>query len=147
MVTADAQSRVFGDANPALTYSVGALGLVNGDTLAGSLATDATATSVAGHLCDHPGNADQRPQSELRHHICGGDSGGDAVVPPSHAQAAIPSASPFIVAAADATSPKLATINLQLPQSASAVIAPPPATPGPVATAAGPVHADRHAPE
>ena len=47
-VTADAQSRIYGDANPALTYAVGALGLVNGDTLAGSLGTDATTASAAG---------------------------------------------------------------------------------------------------
>ena len=47
-VTADAQSRIYGDVNPALTYAVGALGLVNGDTLAGSLGTDATTASAAG---------------------------------------------------------------------------------------------------
>ncbi|WP_163414109.1 MBG domain-containing protein, partial [Escherichia coli] len=43
-VTADAKSRIYGDANPALTYSVGGMGLVNGDALAGGLVTAATGT-------------------------------------------------------------------------------------------------------
>ncbi|CAO3357799.1 MBG domain-containing protein [Azospirillum palustre] len=47
-VTADGKSRVYGDTNPALTYSVGGGGLVNGDTLSGALATAATASSPAG---------------------------------------------------------------------------------------------------
>jgi hypothetical protein len=34
-VTADAKSRAYGDANPALTYQVGGSGLVNGDSLSG----------------------------------------------------------------------------------------------------------------
>ncbi len=48
-VTADALSRVYGDANPALTYTLGGMGLVNGDTLTGALATAATATSNVGN--------------------------------------------------------------------------------------------------
>ncbi len=47
-VTADAKSRGYGDANPALTYQVGGSGLVNGDTLSGALATPATTTSNVG---------------------------------------------------------------------------------------------------
>jgi hypothetical protein len=47
-VTADAKSRVYGEANPALTYQVGGSGLVNGDTLSGALATSATTTSNVG---------------------------------------------------------------------------------------------------
>ncbi|MBY0581779.1 MAG: filamentous hemagglutinin N-terminal domain-containing protein, partial [Sphingomonas sp.] len=47
-ITADALSRIYGDANPALTYQVGGLGLVNGDTLGGMLATAATTTSNVG---------------------------------------------------------------------------------------------------
>ena len=47
-VTADAKSRAYGDANPALTYQVGGSGLVNGDTLSGALATSATAASNVG---------------------------------------------------------------------------------------------------
>ncbi|KRR04069.1 hypothetical protein CP49_12985 [Bradyrhizobium valentinum] len=47
-VTADATSRAYGDANPALTYQVGGAGLVNGDTLSGALATSATTSSDAG---------------------------------------------------------------------------------------------------
>jgi hypothetical protein len=47
-VTADATSRAYGDANPALTYQVGGSGLANGDTLSGALATSATAASDVG---------------------------------------------------------------------------------------------------
>ena len=47
-VTADTQSRAYGDANPALTYQVGGSGLANGDTLSGALATSATAASNVG---------------------------------------------------------------------------------------------------
>ncbi|CEJ14686.1 Heme/hemopexin-binding protein precursor [bacterium YEK0313] len=47
-VTADAKSRIYGEANPALTYGVGGMGLVNGDTLSGALATAATGLSGAG---------------------------------------------------------------------------------------------------
>jgi MBG domain (YGX type) len=45
-VTANAQSRAYGAANPTLTYVE--TGLVNGDTLAGALATTAGATSNVG---------------------------------------------------------------------------------------------------
>ncbi len=47
-VTADAQSQAYGDASPALSYAIGGGGLVNGDTLSGSLASQATATSNVG---------------------------------------------------------------------------------------------------
>jgi hypothetical protein len=47
-VTADPQSRIYGDANPALSYSVGGRGLVNGDALSGALVTTATTTSNLG---------------------------------------------------------------------------------------------------
>ncbi len=47
-VTADAKSRPYGDANPALTYQVGGSGLVDGDTLSGALTTSAMASSDAG---------------------------------------------------------------------------------------------------
>lgn len=47
-VTADDASRAYGSANPTLTYTVGGDGLVNGDTLSGSLATTATVTSAVG---------------------------------------------------------------------------------------------------
>ena len=56
-VTADAKSRAYGDANPALTYQVGGSGLVNGDTLSGALATSATTASNVGTLRDHAGHA------------------------------------------------------------------------------------------
>ncbi|WP_164119560.1 MBG domain-containing protein, partial [Stenotrophomonas maltophilia] len=47
-VTAHDLSRVYGDANPALTFSVGGSGLVNGDVLSGGLATAAAASSHVG---------------------------------------------------------------------------------------------------
>ena len=47
-VTANAQTQTYGNATPTLTYAVGGMGLVNGDTLSGSLATSASATSSIG---------------------------------------------------------------------------------------------------
>uniref|UniRef100_UPI0013DC163F MBG domain-containing protein n=1 Tax=Streptococcus pneumoniae TaxID=1313 RepID=UPI0013DC163F len=48
-VTADTPaSRYYGDANPALTYTVGGLGMANGDTLGGALATSASSASAVG---------------------------------------------------------------------------------------------------
>ena len=48
IVIANSASRTAGAANPALTYTVGGAGLVNGDTLFGSLATSATSFSEPG---------------------------------------------------------------------------------------------------
>ncbi|MBA14898.1 MAG: hypothetical protein CMN73_00875, partial [Sphingomonas sp.] len=48
IVSAAAVSRLYGEANPALTYTVGGRGLANGDTLSGALDTGATATSNVG---------------------------------------------------------------------------------------------------
>jgi hypothetical protein len=47
-VLADGKSRQFGDPNPPLTYLVGGAGLVNGDTVSGSLTTSGTTTSNVG---------------------------------------------------------------------------------------------------
>uniref|UniRef100_UPI001484FC53 beta strand repeat-containing protein n=1 Tax=Mesorhizobium comanense TaxID=2502215 RepID=UPI001484FC53 len=47
-VVADAQSRAQGMPNPSLTYTIGGLGLVGGDTLSGALSTDATTASAPG---------------------------------------------------------------------------------------------------
>jgi hypothetical protein len=47
-VTADAQSRIYGGANPSLTYVIGGFGLANGDTLFGLLSTTAMAISDVG---------------------------------------------------------------------------------------------------
>src|SRR3546814_21105564 len=52
--TADALSRIYGDANPALTYTVS--GLVDGDTLDGALATGATLGSDVGSYAITPGS-------------------------------------------------------------------------------------------
>jgi hypothetical protein len=47
-VTASELSRIYGNANPALTFVVGGLGLVNGDQLSGALATTAGVTTGVG---------------------------------------------------------------------------------------------------
>ncbi|WP_176594396.1 MBG domain-containing protein [Sphingobium sp. EM0848] len=47
-VTGDFLSRLYGDANPALTYTIGGAGLVNGDMLTGSLTTTANGLSSIG---------------------------------------------------------------------------------------------------
>ena len=84
-VTADAKSRAYGDANPALTYQVGGSGLANGDTLSGALATSATTASNVGtyginardaggfgqlraELCEH--QPDRRSAGDHRHGRC-----------------------------------------------------------------------------
>jgi hypothetical protein len=48
-VTANGLSRVYGYANPVLTYVVGGQGLVNNDSLSGALATGASTTSPVGN--------------------------------------------------------------------------------------------------
>ena len=67
-MTADAKSRAYGDANPALTYQVGGSGLVNGDTLSGALATSATTASNVGVYGINAGNA--RGLDQLRAELC-----------------------------------------------------------------------------
>jgi hypothetical protein len=52
-VAADTLTRLYGDANPALTYT--SLGLVNGDTVTGSLTTAANATSNVGNYAIQQG--------------------------------------------------------------------------------------------
>ncbi|MEQ1407292.1 MBG domain-containing protein [Neorhizobium sp. Rsf11] len=47
-VTADDLSRVYGEANPPFTYTIGGMGLVGTDTLSGALATLATSSSDVG---------------------------------------------------------------------------------------------------
>jgi len=47
-IAANSQTMTYGDTAPALTYSTGGAGLVNGDTLSGALATAATATANVG---------------------------------------------------------------------------------------------------
>jgi filamentous hemagglutinin family protein len=48
-ISANPLSRLYGATNPALTYTLAGLGLVNGDTLSGALATTATAASNVGN--------------------------------------------------------------------------------------------------
>ncbi len=49
-VTANNLSRVYGNANPALSFTLGGLGLVNGDMLSGALATTAGTTTGVGNF-------------------------------------------------------------------------------------------------
>ena len=64
-ITADAQSRVYGDANPALTYRITSGALVNGDTLEGRLATGATGTSNVGRYGIERGSLSPNPNYAL----------------------------------------------------------------------------------
>lgn len=48
VIAADPLGRVYGDANPALTYTTGGRGLAGGDVLSGALATSATMASGVG---------------------------------------------------------------------------------------------------
>lgn len=75
-VMADAHSRVYGDANPALGYTVGGSGLVNGDTLAGSLATAAGTTAHVGRYGITQGTLAASPNYLLSY------SGNELVVTP-----------------------------------------------------------------
>ncbi len=67
-VTADAQSRVYGDANPALSYTVGGSGLVNDDSLSGGLTTSATTATNVGSYGITQGSLDGWRQ--LCPHLC-----------------------------------------------------------------------------
>ncbi len=49
-LTANNLSRLYGNANPALTFAIGGLGLVNGDLLSGALATTAGTTTGVGNV-------------------------------------------------------------------------------------------------
>jgi hypothetical protein len=64
-VTGDTIARLYGDANPALTYTVGGLGLVNGDALAGSLNTLANGTSNIGSYAVTQGTLAASPNYAL----------------------------------------------------------------------------------
>ncbi len=78
-VTADAQSRLQGMPNPPLTYTIGGLGLVGSDTLAGALSTDATASSVPGSYAIEQGSLGASANYELTY------VGANLVVSPSNA--------------------------------------------------------------
>ncbi len=134
-VTADTQSRIYGNTNPALTYTIGGSGLVNGDTLAGSLSTDATPISVAGPYAITQGTLINALNPNYAIAYAGATLVVSAAVSPSSpAPAATPSASPFIVTTPEPSTPKQASINFQLDQSATAVIAPLAVTPVRVAS-------------
>jgi len=64
-ITGDFLNRLYGDANPALTYTVGGAGLVNGDTLTGSLATTANGLSGVGSYAVTQGTLAASPNYAL----------------------------------------------------------------------------------
>jgi hypothetical protein len=129
-VTADAQSRDYGVANPPLTYTVGALGLVSGETLTGALATDATLTSAAGSY----GITEGTLTNTLNPNYAITYQGANLVVV---AVAPAITESPLIVASPDVSQPKQTTISLELNRSNAAYIAPLTVTSGPVAGGSG----------
>jgi filamentous hemagglutinin family protein len=136
-VVADAQSRTVGAANPTLTYSVGARGLVNGDTLAGSLATVATPASAAGTYAITQGTLVNALNPNYAITYTGADLAVvAAALPPATPEAQ--TTSPFIVAPPNAPQPNASTISFQVDQSGTGSITPLTATPGRVANAPSP---------
>ncbi|MER9940291.1 MBG domain-containing protein [Mesorhizobium sp. M0088] len=75
-IVADAQSRPQGMPNPPLTYSIGGLGLVNGDTFLGALSTGATHASPPGNYAIEQGSLTLSANYELTY------VGADLVVSP-----------------------------------------------------------------
>ena len=67
-MTADAKSRAYGDANPALTYQVGGSGLVNGDTPVGRAGDVGDSGQQRRHLRHRAGHAGVLGQ--LRAELC-----------------------------------------------------------------------------
>ncbi|WP_181170216.1 MULTISPECIES: MBG domain-containing protein [unclassified Mesorhizobium] len=86
-VTADAQSRPSGMANPPLTYTIGGLGLASGDTLTGALATDAATASAPGTYAIEQGSLSASANYELTY------VGANLVVQPANAMPTIDTAS------------------------------------------------------
>ncbi|MBQ0929782.1 autotransporter-associated beta strand repeat-containing protein [Ideonella alba] len=64
-ISAQSASRIYGNANPALGYTVGGLGLVNGDGLTGALATAATSGSDVGSYAITQGSLAASPNYAL----------------------------------------------------------------------------------
>ena len=130
LISADAQSRPFGDANPALTYSIGARGLVNGDSLAGSLTTDATSASATGAYAIAQGtlsnalNANYAISYRGANLVVGAEAATATAPAAATAATPAPTASPFIVATPETPAAKQTVIGLQLDQPAQTTIAP-----------------------
>ncbi|UVK50888.1 filamentous hemagglutinin N-terminal domain-containing protein [Mesorhizobium sp. AR02] len=93
-VVADAQSRLQGSTNPPLTYTIGGLGLVGSDTLAGSLSTDATTASAPGTYAIEQGSLAASANYDLTY------VGADLVVQPSSAAPSADTASVVAYSAA-----------------------------------------------
>ncbi|MET3722572.1 MBG domain-containing protein [Sphingomonas trueperi] len=70
-VNANDRSMVYGDGIPTLTYALGGAGLVNGDTLAGALATSAGSTSPVGNYAIDQGTLTAGSNYAL--HFAGGN--------------------------------------------------------------------------
>jgi hypothetical protein len=65
-VTANAVTKLSGSVNPTLTYAIGGAGLVNGDTLSGSLTTAASQGSPAGTYAITQGSLMASPNYALQ---------------------------------------------------------------------------------
>ena len=143
-MTADAQSRTYGDANPALSYTVGGSGLVNGDSLSGSLTTAAASDSAAGAYAIAQGTLinGRNPNYAIAY------TGADLVVRAAPATIApvapapsetpvvtsstTPTASstgtstvaPFVVAPADVSTTRPSNISFQIDQRSMTVVTP-----------------------
>src|SRR5215210_6298499 len=66
-ITADAKSKTYGDADPALTYAITAGNLVNGDTFSGSL-SPASDDDLRPHAIDQ-GSVDMSGNYALTYHV------------------------------------------------------------------------------
>jgi hypothetical protein len=132
-VVADAQSRTVGAANPTLTYSVGARGLVNGDTLAGSLATVATQASTVGTYAITQGTLVNALNPNYAVSYTGADLAVVAAAPPPAAPEA-QTTPPFIVAPPNVPQPNASTISFQVDQSGTGSITPLTVAPGRIAS-------------
>ncbi|QQO33647.1 hypothetical protein JJC00_34965 [Bradyrhizobium diazoefficiens] len=133
-VTADPKSRSVDDPNPLLTYAIGGLGLVSGDTLTGGLATAATAQSAAGSYAITLGSLAASPNYALTYV-------GNNLTIVENNLAAAPTAS-LITAGAQYQSPKTTSINfVTTPGTPGPLIAFTPSAPN-TRTAAAPDRGD-----
>ncbi|WP_445489495.1 beta strand repeat-containing protein [Rhodopseudomonas sp. RCAM05734] len=139
-LTADAQSRAYGDANPALSYTVGGSGLVNGDSLSGSLVTAAASDSAAGAYAIAQGTLinGRNPNYAIAY------TGANLVVnaapapattvstPPTTTTASSTETStvaPFVVAPADTSTTRQSNISFQIDQRSTTIVTPLAGTP------------------
>jgi hypothetical protein len=115
IVVADPESRVVGDPNPLLAYAVGGLGLVNGDTLSGGLATAATPQSDPGKYAITQATLAANRNYALTY------VGADLTVTPAPRvdNGARTPVNPVVVSSPAYQQPKVTSINFELAPNAS----------------------------